>query len=201
MDIETKMKIETEIKLKNLYKKKYFKYKTKYTNITNSNSNSNKLDLIKAIGYFNGPEIFGLVEFDEIETPTGLAVNVNINLKGFEPNTIHGFHVHEYGDLSKGCESMCNHFNPFGQIHGSREDEQRHVGDLGNIIADSNGIANYNFIDYIIKLRGDIANIIGRGLIVHANPDDCGKGTNSSSKINGNAGKRIGCAIIGYSSK
>lgn len=184
----------------NLYKKKYLKYKTKYLNSNNS-SDSNNFSPVKAIGYFNGPIISGCVIFEETILNGKLVVNVNINLKGFDPNTTHGIHVHEYGDLSEGCESMCNHFNPFGKIHGGREDEQRHVGDLGNITAGPDGIVNCNFTDSIIKLRGNTANIIGRGLIIHADFDDCGKGTNESSKINGNAGKRIGCAIIGYSSK
>jgi Cu-Zn family superoxide dismutase len=50
----------------------------------------------------------------------------------------------------------------------------------------------------MIKLKGK-SNIIGRGLIIHADEDDLGQGTNPASKINGNAGKRIACAIIGIS--
>lgn len=60
------------------------------------------------------------------------------------------------------------------------------------------GKTNYQFTDNLIKLRGNKANIIGRGLIIHAEPDDLGQGVNSASLVNGNAGKRIGCAIIGY---
>jgi Cu-Zn family superoxide dismutase len=91
-------------------------------------------------------------------------------------------------------------FNPFNCDHGGREDKIRHVGDLGNIKADESGIVNYSFIDNKIKLRGEISNIIGRGLIVHADPDDCGKTNHPTSKTTGNSGKRIGCAIIGYAS-
>jgi Cu-Zn family superoxide dismutase len=187
--------------LTNLYKKKYLKYKTKYINLTNSINTPDSNELIKAIAFFNNSDISGSVIFEEIQTSTGLAVHVNINLKGFEPNTVHGFHVHEYGDLSNGCDSLCNHFNPFNETHGAREDIHRHVGDLGNIHSDLNGFVIDSFIDSNIKLRGQTANIIGRGLIIHADPDDCGKGNNEASKINGNAGKRIACAIIGYSSK
>ena len=51
----------------------------------------------------------------------------------------------------------------------------------------------------MIKLRGSKCNIIGRGLIIHNDTDDCGQGGNHESLKTGNAGKRIACAVIGYS--
>lgn len=182
-----------------IYKKKYLKYKQKYLNnkITNNISISNN-NLIKAIACFNGENIKGMVRFEEVDQNN---INIIINLSGFEPNTTHGFHVHECGDLTNGCESMCAHFNPYNKTHGDRTDKERHIGDLGNIYADSNGVVQMEFTDSIIKLRGDVANIIGRGLIIHADPDDCGKGNHPTSKTTGNSGKRIGCAIIGYATK
>tara|TARA_B110000037_G_C17015656_1_gene463175 strand:- start:822 stop:1076 length:255 start_codon:yes stop_codon:yes gene_type:complete len=77
--------------------------------------------------------------------------------------------------------------------------KKRHVGDLGNIETNSKGEAKYHFYDNIIKLRGSKSNIIGRGLIIHEDPDDCGMGGNAESLKTGNAGKRIACAVIGYS--
>jgi Cu-Zn family superoxide dismutase len=70
---------------------------------------------------------------------------------------------------------------------------------LGNLETDNKGVANYTFFDNVIKLTGNKCNIIGRGLIIHADPDDCGKGGNEDSLKTGNAGKRIACAVIGYS--
>ena len=121
-----------------------------------------------------------------------------LNVQRCKKNGLHGFHVHECGDMSEQCESMCAHFNPFGKQHGGPDSKQRHVGDLGNLQTDNHGIAAYKTADHMIKLRGTKANIIGRGLIIHADEDDCGLGGQEDSLTTGHAGKRIACAVIGY---
>ena len=151
---------------------------------------------IYAIAVFND-YIKGIVRFTEdLENKY---VIIDLHLKGLNPNSLHGFHIHEAGDLTDKCTSMCSHFNPYGNVHGCPGMRERHVGDLGNIKANSNGEAKYSFYDKIIKLRGSKCNIIGRGLIIHADEDDCGQGGNAESIKTGNAGKRIACAIIGFS--
>jgi Cu-Zn family superoxide dismutase len=154
----------------------------------------------QAIAVFNGEKIKGTVVFTEV-FGMDMYVKIDINLTGLGKNKLHGFHIHESGDLTSGCESMCAHFNPFHKTHGKPGMKQRHVGDLGNLETDNNGSVNYSMRDNIIQLRGEKSNIIGRGLIIHEDEDDCGKGNNEASLINGNAGKRIACAIIGYSKK
>ena len=117
--------------------------------------------------------------------------------EGLKKNHLHGFHVHQAGDLREKCTSMCAHFNPYNKTHGCPGMKKRHVGDLGNLKTDSQGKVNYRIYDDMIKLHGT-ANILGRGLIIHADTDDCGQGENEASLLNGNAGKRIACAIIGW---
>ena len=151
---------------------------------------------IVAISVFFG-EINGYVKFTE-DLDENL-VKIDLNLKGLKPNSLHGFHVHEAGDLTDKCTSMCAHFNPYNKTHGCPGMKNRHVGDLGNIKTNSKGEAKYSFHDNIIKLRGTKCNIIGRGLIIHEDEDDCGMGNNPESLKTGNAGKRIACAVIGYS--
>ena len=36
---------------------------------------------------------------------------------------LHGFHVHELGDLSDNCAGAGGHYNPFGRNHGAPYDE------------------------------------------------------------------------------
>lgn len=151
---------------------------------------------ITAIAVFFG-EINGAVKFTE-DLNEGL-VRIDLNITGLKPNSLHGFHVHEAGDLTDKCTSMCAHFNPYNKTHGCPGMKERHVGDLGNIKTNSKGEAKYSFYDDAIKLRGTKCNIIGRGLIIHEDEDDCGKGGNVESLKTGNAGKRIACAVIGYS--
>jgi len=152
---------------------------------------------ISAIAVFQNDSVKGIVLFTEILEQN--TVKIDVNITGLNKNAKHGFHVHEAGDLSDKCASMCAHFNPYGKTHGGPDSKVRHVGDLGNLTTNSKGEAKYTFYDNVIKLRGSKANIIGRGLIIHADEDDCGMGGNTESLKTGNAGKRIGCAVIGYS--
>jgi Cu-Zn family superoxide dismutase len=149
---------------------------------------------MQAIAVFDTKKIRGVVRFTE----DGDEVLLDIHIEGLKKSAKHGFHVHEYGDMSEQCESMCAHFNPYGKSHGGPESKDRHVGDLGNVVTDANGVAHYQIRDSMIKLRGTKCNIIGRGLILHADEDDLGKGGHADSLKTGHAGKRIACAVIGY---
>jgi Cu-Zn family superoxide dismutase len=150
-----------------------------------------------AIAVFQGKKIKGTVRFSENSAGT---ITIDLDIQGLKKNAKHGFHVHECGDMSDQCESMCSHFNPYGETHGCPGMKHRHVGDLGNIETDGSGCAKYKFVDDIIKLRGTKCNIIGRGLIIHEGEDDCGLTGEKDSKTTGNSGKRIACAVIGYAS-
>ena len=170
-----------------------------YSNIIFNNilpySMSQENKSIQAIAVFTEGPIKGFVTFTEYQEK----IRIDLNVTGLKPNSAHGFHVHEAGDLTDKCTSMCAHFNPYGKTHGCPGMKERHVGDLGNIQSNSKGEAKYHFFDDVIKLRGTKCNIIGRGLIIHADEDDCGQGGNAESLKTGNAGKRIACAVIGYS--
>lgn len=88
-------------------------------------------------------------------------------VKGLKPNKLHGFHIHEWGDLTEGCVTAGPHYNPWGKRHGGPLDNERHIGDLGNLQADEQGVAYYIHNDALIKLFGD-SSVIGRSCVVHA---------------------------------
>lgn len=71
----------------------------------------------------------------------------------------------------------------------------RHVGDLGNILANESGVADVNIKDSIISFTGN-NNIIGRAIVVHSGEDDLGKGSSPLSASTGNSGDRWACGII-----
>jgi hypothetical protein len=39
-------------------------------------------------------------------------VHINGTLTGLKPKGLHGFHIHESGDIREGCKSARGHFNP-----------------------------------------------------------------------------------------
>jgi len=122
-------------------------------------------------------------------TETSKGVSVSADFYGLTPGK-HGFHVHEKGDCSAhDASSAGGHFNPEGVNHGGPNSSVRHVGDLGNIDADSSGYAHYERVDHMIKLEG-AHSIIGKSIVIHKDPDDL------VSQPTGNAGARIGCGPI-----
>ncbi|XP_022655742.1 superoxide dismutase [Cu-Zn]-like [Varroa destructor] len=145
----------------------------------------------RAVAVLKAEPVTGVIWF----TQEGESVKVTGEINGLTPGQ-HGFHVHEFGDNTNGCTSAGPHFNPTKKTHGGPSDEERHVGDLGNVVADANGRALVNFTDKLIALDNE-HNIIGRSLVVHADPDDLGKGGHELSSSTGNAGARVACAVIG----
>ena len=113
-------------------------------------------------------------------------------ITGLEPG-LHGFHIHEFGDMSDGCKSMGGHYNPDGVDHGDLE--EGHVGDLGNVTATEDGVADFTIIAKRVDLMGD-RSVVGRGIVIHADRDDLGKGGDAESKKTGNAGDRLACGVI-----
>jgi superoxide dismutase, Cu-Zn family len=123
-------------------------------------------------------------------TQTRSGVEISAEITGLAPGK-HGFHVHEFGDCSM-ADGTCagGHFNPTGALHAGPDDEKRHVGDLGNIEVSEDGKATYKRVDKLVALNGPNS-IIGRSVIIHADPDDL------KSQPSGNAGARVGCGVIG----
>lgn len=132
-----------------------------------------------------GNNVTGTITFTTVER----GVKVVADIDGLTPGK-HGFHVHEHGDCSAPDASSAGaHFNPTNKKHGGPDDEERHVGDLGNVEADENGHAHYEYVDKVIQLDGPHS-IIGLSIIVHAGEDDF------KTQPTGNSGARVACGVI-----
>jgi Cu-Zn family superoxide dismutase len=141
-----------------------------------------------------GSKVFGEVTFQQ----EGDKVRMQVVVQGLKPGE-YGFHIHEVGDCSAhDAMSTKGHFNPFGKKHGYWGDAERHAGDLPSILVPTGdkkrpnkaGRAKINVTLDMITLEPGPGNIIGRGIIVHAQPDDY------TTQPTGNAGARIACGVI-----
>lgn len=133
-----------------------------------------------------GNEVRGTVTFSA--EPDGMRIAVS--LTGLTPGE-HGFHIHQRGDCSApDGTSAGGHYDPFDAPHGAPDSATRHVGDLGNLTADARGVATAELLDPLVALNG-AASVIGRAVIVHAQPDDF------TTQPTGAAGPRQACGVIG----
>lgn len=133
-----------------------------------------------------GGNVKGVVTF----TKDGDNLKVVADLEGLTPGK-HGFHIHQYGDESSpDGKSAGDHFNPANERHGGPTDVQHHMGDLGNIEAQSDGKAHLEMTLSGVSLTGTNS-IIGRSVVVHEKEDDM------MSQPAGNAGARLAVGVIG----
>lgn len=146
-------------------------------------ANAKAIAVLKAT---EGNSVTGEVTF----TQTSDGVLIEAHVMGLSPGK-HGFHIHVLGDISAADgTSTGGHFNPEGVDHAGPESAKRHVGDLGNLEANSGGHAMYSRVDKVVQLSGENS-IIGRGITIHAGEDDL------TSQPTGAAGARLAVAVIG----
>jgi len=147
----------------------------------------------KAVAVLKGTsDVEGVVTLlQEDNGPT----KVSVKITGLVPGK-HGFHLHQFGDTTNGCISTGPHFNPEGKTHGAPEDNNRHAGDLGNVVAGSDGVVEVEISDSQIPLTGPNS-VVGRAFVIHELEDDLGKGGHELSSTTGNAGGRLACGVVG----
>ena len=134
-----------------------------------------------------GSSVRGTANFVQL----GERVRLTASISGLKPNSEFGFHIHEAGDCSSGDGmSAKGHFNPLGKPHAYAETTERHAGDLPSLKANANGHATLVEELDVITVTPGPTSVVGRGLIVHAQPDDF------KTQPTGNAGARSACAEI-----
>jgi Cu-Zn family superoxide dismutase len=136
------------------------------------------------------PNLNGYVVFTDV--PHGTQVFVEVNglppyqpaAAGQQPIGPHGFHLHQYGVCEIGnrdnpFQSAGEHWNPTNQPHGN------HAGDFP-VLFSNDGYACMHFFTN----RFRVADVIGKSVIIHQNPDDY------RTQPAGNSGARLACGVI-----
>tara|TARA_X000000950_G_scaffold289333_1_gene412038 strand:+ start:1120 stop:1701 length:582 start_codon:yes stop_codon:yes gene_type:complete len=132
---------------------------------------------MNAICYFDGKlsprRICGTITFSQ-KSKTAPVV-MNLDLKNFGKNQVHAIHIHEFGNLSKGCHSTGKHFNPDNFVHGLLH-KNHHAGDIMSNIETSpvDGSVRLRYKDQRISLFPGKYCILGRAIVIHEYPDDLG---------------------------
>lgn len=127
----------------------------------------------------------GTVTFVQL---TDDSVEVTVDATGVPPG-VHGFHVHEGNQCGNDGMAAGGHFNPAGVAHGAPNTDPHHAGDFGNVTADNNGVVHAQFSLHGITVKAGANSVVGRAVILHANPDDL------ATQPTGNAGGRIACGV------
>lgn len=127
--------------------------------------------------------------------PAGDGVRVSIRVSGLTPDQQHGVHFHGTGRCEgPAFESAGSHFAPVASQHGFENPEGPHAGDLPNIRANADGVADTSFVATNVRLATGVENSLlqagGTALVVHAQPDDY------RTDPSGNSGDRIACGVI-----
>lgn len=121
--------------------------------------------------------------------PVKEGIKFMAEVKGLKPGAVHGFHIHENGKCEGDFKSAGEHFNPKKIDHGGPASHKRHLGDLGNLVANKEGVAK---VDVVLKdlSNEEINSIIGKSVIIHSKADDF------STQPSGDSGERVACGVI-----
>ena len=140
-----------------------------------------------AIGSLNDSGVTGMAVF----TQNGDQITLTAEIQGASPG-LHAIHIHANGDCSApDGTSAGGHWNPTDVAHGQWGEDEFHLGDIGNITVGEDGTGRITLTTDLWEIgTGSDVDVVGKGIIVHADADDF------VSQPSGNAGARIGCGVI-----
>lgn len=122
------------------------------------------------------PTLKGIVRFSQ--NCGGVLVTAEVT--GLPQDGFYAFHIHE-GESCGGEDfsDSGSHYNPAGTVH------PHHAGDLPPLLS-YKGNAKMS----VLTGRFRVDEIIGKTVIIHANPDDF------TTQPSGNSGKKLACGIV-----
>lgn len=139
-------------------------------------------------------DVVGLAEFEQ--GPTG--VLIKMSMSGLTPGA-HGIHLHEVGACTPDFKAAGGHLTATDEAQHGLKNPERTVdnhdnGDLPNLYAAADGIAQAEFFTSLVTISGGsmpaLFDADGSTLVIHENPDD------HLTQPIGGAGGRVGCGII-----
>jgi Cu-Zn family superoxide dismutase len=126
-------------------------------------------------------------------TQTAAGVLVIVDLTGMTAGT-HGIHFHAIGQCSgPAFTSAGGHFNPSMKMHGLRNPNGPHAGDLPNIHVPESGTLRVELLAPNVRLGAGAGTLFdgdGAAIVIHALADDY------LTDPAGASGARIACAVL-----
>jgi Cu-Zn family superoxide dismutase len=127
---------------------------------------------------------------------------VVINATGLKPG-VHGFHIHTNGVCAPGPDAATGqtvafgaaggHFDPgASNKHGQpgAAPTHNHAGDLPNLVVENDGRGEVRYVNKNVTIAAGPQSVMGRALVVHADPDDY------MTDPAGKSGPRVLCGVI-----
>lgn len=139
-------------------------------------------------------DVVGNADFEQ--GPTG--VLITMSMSGLTPGA-HGIHLHEVGACTPDFKAAGGHLTATDEAQHGLKNPERTVdnhdnGDLPNLYAAADGIAQAEFFTSLVTISGgsmpSLLDADGSTLVIHENPDD------HLTQPIGGAGGRVGCGII-----
>lgn len=140
----------------------------------------------------SGSTVTGSAKF----TATGTMVSLKLTVSGASAG-MHGVHLHVTGDCSAvDAATAGGHWDPPMGMHGLPGSAQHHLGDAGNFAVATDGTGTLNFTGAWSLGTGEMNDVVGHSVIVHANMDDGTTPPMGTGMGPGNSGARQACGVI-----